>query len=200
MVTALLDWAYIFFFQRVSKQRSYSLPLRGWSLLNVVLLVSWYFSTQCAPRYTGAAKKIVIFSHKTSSIFFKVLGIKVQFWIKIKGDRSLISKLRWAAPYFLAFLFTSSKNIALAMHASGRACNPILVLHSRVWLITTQSPLISPGCVVLSYKWDRQTVRDQTSNWECFFCCIKKTLPPTTPQSIMNSKLRWESQCSFELK
>ena len=37
MVTALLDWAYIFFFQRVSKQRSYSLPLRGWSLLNLVL-------------------------------------------------------------------------------------------------------------------------------------------------------------------
>ena len=34
-----------FFFQRVSKQRSYSLPLRGWSLLNVVLLVyniTWY--------------------------------------------------------------------------------------------------------------------------------------------------------------
>ena len=28
-----------FFFQRVSKQRSYSLPLRGWSFLNVVLLV-----------------------------------------------------------------------------------------------------------------------------------------------------------------
>ena len=27
------------FFQRVSNQRSFSVPLRGWSLLNVVLLV-----------------------------------------------------------------------------------------------------------------------------------------------------------------
>ena len=46
MVTALLDWAYIFFFfQRVSKQRSYSLPLRGWSLLNVVLLVAFFSPT-----------------------------------------------------------------------------------------------------------------------------------------------------------
>ena len=35
----LFQFFYFFLFQRVSKQRSYSLLLRGWSLLNVVLLV-----------------------------------------------------------------------------------------------------------------------------------------------------------------
>ena len=33
--------------ERVSKQRSFSFPLRGWSLLNVVLLVYFYYSCSC---------------------------------------------------------------------------------------------------------------------------------------------------------